>query len=184
VVLTETIAVAFGVAYIVLAVYRRRACWIPGGIGSALYIAVFLEAGLPLQGALQVIYLPLAVYGWITWRPASEAQVRPVSWRMSRHLLIVACVGAASAVSTPLLARYDASVAPLMESLGTWGSVAATWLIARRCLQGWLWWIVVDVGLAGLFLSQGLVPTAALYLAFALLAAAGWRSWREESAVS
>ncbi len=172
----EAIAVAFGTAYVVLAIYGRRACWIPGGISSALYIAVFHAAGLPLQSALQVIYVPLAVYGWIAWTP-SRLESPPASWPLSRHLVIAACVVAATALSAPVLARYGASAAPVAESLGTWGSVAATWLVALRCREAWLWWIVVDAGLAGLFLSQGLVPTAALYLAFALLAVAGWRNW-------
>jgi nicotinamide mononucleotide transporter len=175
----ESTAVAFGAAYVVLAIYGRRSCWIPGGISSALYIVVFFAAGLPLQSALQVAYVPLAVYGWLAWRVDAEKEARPASWPVSRHLLMLVCVGAATALSAPLLSRHGASAAPVAESLGTWGSVVATWLIARRCLEAWLWWIVIDVGLAGLFLSQGLVPTAALYLSFALLAVAGWRSWKK-----
>ncbi len=174
----EFAAVAFGVAYVVLAIYGRRACWIPGGISSALYIVVFYMAGFPLQSALQVAYVPLAVYGWVMWRVDAEKEARPASWPLSRHLLMLVCVGVATTLSAPLLIRHGASVAPVAESFGTWGSVVATWLIARRCLEAWLWWIVIDASLAGLFLSQGLMPTAALYFGFALLAVAGWRSWR------
>lgn len=182
--LTEAVAVAFGLAYIVLAIYGRRACWIAGGIGSALYIVVFLEASLPLQAVLQVAYVPLAVYGWLTWRAGIDARNPPDAWSLRRHLYVAACVAGATALSTPVLARYGASAAPFAESLGTWGSVAATWLMARRCAEAWLWWIVVDAGLAALFLSQGLVQTAALYVGFTLLAVAGWRSWLKGTATS
>jgi nicotinamide mononucleotide transporter len=178
----EAIAVALGVGYVVLAIYGRRACWIAGGLSSALYIAVFLESRLPLQSALQLAYVPLAIYGWAAWRGGADAKSRAVSWPLSRHLLILACVGGAAALSAPLLARYGASDAPWGESLGTWGSVAATWLVARRCLEAWVWWIVIDAGLAALFLSQGLVPTAALYVGFAVLAVAGWRTWSKGAA--
>jgi aminoglycoside phosphotransferase (APT) family kinase protein len=74
--------------------------------------------------------------------------------------------------------RYGGSTAPLADSQGTWASVFATWLLARRYIETWLWWIVIDLGLAALFARQGLAPTAALYLAYALLAIVGWREWR------
>ncbi len=99
------------------------------------------------------------------------------------HLIALACVGTATAISTPLLANYALSDAPLADSLGTWASIVATWLLARRYIDTWYWWMVIDTGLAILFASQKLHYTAALYCAFALLAIAGWRTWRRHLAV-
>lgn len=174
---TEAFAVAAGAAYILLAIRRHRACWIAGGASTALYAAVFLDAGLPLQAALQLLYVGLSIYGWMAWRPGA-AEPRPCSWPPARHLAGLAAVGVAGAVSALLLQRHALSEAPWAEALGTWASVLATWLLARRIVETWLWWIVVDVGLAALFASQGLAGTAALYLAYAALAVVGWRSWR------
>jgi nicotinamide mononucleotide transporter len=176
--LAEFVAVGFGVAYILLAIRQHRACWIAGGIGTAIYAQVFLDAGLPMQAALQVVYVALAAYGFIAWR-RDQGQAAPVRrWTIARQLLALAAVGIATAVSAPLAARYALSAAPIADSLGTWASVLATWLLARRVVDNWLWWIAIDTGLAALFASQGLLPTAALYLAYALLAVVGWRSWR------
>jgi len=174
----EYAAVAFGIVYVVLAIRQQRACWIAGGVSTALYIAVFVEAGLPLQAGLQVLYVAMSVYGWIAWRPGSGDDGRPRSWPWPRQLLLVAGAGVASAASTLLLVQFAASHAPLADSLGTWMSLVATWLLARRILETWLWWIVIDAGLAALFASQGLWPTAALYLVYAGLAIAGWHAWR------
>ncbi|MGH8250647.1 MAG: nicotinamide riboside transporter PnuC [Steroidobacteraceae bacterium] len=179
---TEAVAVAFGIAYLVLAIRRHRACWIAGGASTAVFIAVYLEAGLPLQAALQALYVVVAVYGWFTWRPGSGLPEQPRSWRLSLHGLALAGTALATAISTPILARYGASAAPLAESLGTWTSLVATWLLARRVVDSWIWWIVIDTGLAALFASQGLRLTALLYLAFAGLAVVGWRSWRRAMA--
>jgi nicotinamide mononucleotide transporter len=99
---------------------------------------------------------------------------------LSRHLLTLLAVLAATAASTPLLSHYTGSPAPFADSLGTWASVAATWLLARRYLETWFWWMIIDTGLAALFASQGLAFTAGLYLAFAVLAIAGWRAWRRD----
>lgn len=177
--MVEYAAVAFGIAYILLAIRQQRACWIAGGISTALFIAVFVDAGLPLQAALQALYVAMSVYGWIAWRPGDGGDDgRPRSWPWPRHLLLLAGVGLASVASTFLLVQYAASDAPLADSLGTWASLAATWLLARRLLETWLWWIVIDAGLAALFASQGLPATALLYLAYAGFAVAGWRAWR------
>ena len=174
----EFAAVAFGVAYILLAIRERRACWIAGGIGTAIYGSVFLDAGLPMQAALQLVYVALSVYGWAAWRSAAT-DARPVrSWPLQWHLAAAAAIGVATAISAPLVEHYAIASAPVADSLGTWASLFATWLLARRVIDTWPWWIAIDAGLAALFAHQGLWPTAALYLAYAVLAAVGWRAWR------
>jgi nicotinamide mononucleotide transporter len=178
----ELAAVAFGFAYILLAIREHRACWVAGGVGTAIYAVVFLDAALPLQAALQLLYVALSAYGWLSWgRTAPDARAAR-SWPIARHLAALAAVGAATAVSAPLAARYALAAAPVADSLGAWASVVATWLLARRIIDTWIWWMVIDAGLAALVAQQGLWPTAALYLAYACLAAAGWRSWQARRA--
>lgn len=178
----ELAAVGFGLAYILLAIREHRACWIAGGISTALYAFVFLDAGLPMQAALQVAYVAMSAWGYAAWRRDAAAAAPVRRWPVSRHLLAILGVGLATAVSAPLAARYALAAAPVADSLGTWASLLATWLLARRVMDTWFWWIVIDAGLAALFYAQGLVATSALYLAFALLAVAGWRSWRKGAA--
>jgi len=178
----ELAAVGFGLAYILLAIREHRACWIAGGISTALYAFVFLDAGLPMQAALQVAYVAMSAWGYFAWRRDAEGAAPVRRWPVSRHLLALLGVGLATALSAPLAARYALAAAPVADSLGTWASLLATWLLARRVIDTWFWWIAIDAGLAALFYAQGLVATAALYLAFALLAVAGWRSWRKGAA--
>ena len=178
----ELVAVALGLAYIVLAIRQHRGCWIAGGASTAIYIAVFLKAGLFLQAALQVVYVAMSVYGWLAWSAGGDAAARPRYWPLTKHVLTLLAVLVATALSTPFLAHYTDSPAPFADSLGTWASVAATWLLARRYLETWFWWMIIDTGLAALFASQGLAFTAGLYLAFAVLAIAGWRAWRRDLA--
>ena len=180
----ELAAVGFGIAYILLAIREHRACWIAGGIGTAIYAKVFLDAGLPMQAALQLVYVAMSAYGFLAWRRDQARAAMLRRWPVARHIAALAAVGLATAVSAPLAARYTLAAAPVADSLGTWSSLLATWLLARRIVDNWLWWIAIDAGLAALFAAQGLLPTAALYLAYALLAMAGWRRWRREAGVA
>ena len=177
----ELVAVGFGVAYILFAIRGHRLCWIAGGISTAIFAAVFFRAGLPMQAALQVVYVAMSAYGWFAWSNAApSAPAR--RWPIRRHFVALAAIAVATAASAPLVARHSLAAAPVADSLATWASLFATWLLARRVVDTWLWWIAIDCGLAVLFATQELIPTAALYLAFALLAVAGWRSWRAAEA--
>lgn len=176
---TEIAAVAFGIAYILFAIRESRACWIAGGISTAIYAVVFLDAGLPMQAVLQLVYVGMSAYGWLAWGRDDGKLPPATSLRFRAHLLALAGIAVATAVSVPLVARFEPGASPLADSLGAWASLYATWLLARRYIDTWPWWVVIDIGLAALFASQGLWPTAVLYIAFALLAVAGWKSWRQ-----
>lgn len=176
----EAVAVLLGLGYIALAIRQRRACWIAGGLSTALYILVFLDARLYLQSALQVVYVALAVYGWREWGQGGQggAGLSVRRWHWRRHLVSIVATGLATLVTAPALAAWSDSAAPWSDALGTWGSIAATWMMVRKVAASWVWWVVVDAWLAWLFASQGLAFTAALYVAFAMLAVAGWLTWR------
>jgi nicotinamide mononucleotide transporter len=182
----EAAAVLLGFGYIFLAIRQRRGCWVAGGLSTALYVVVFLQARLYLQAILQVVYVVLAVHGWRAWgrdeRAGAGRSVRTL--HLQRHLAVLGGTLALTAVTAPLLAAWSDAAAPWADAAGTWASLAATWLMIRKVAASWLWWIVVDAGLALLFASQGLVFTALLYVAFAVLAGAGWAAWRRAPVVA
>jgi nicotinamide mononucleotide transporter len=181
----ESLAVLAGIAYVLLAIRQKRACWAFGGLSTALYVLVFLDARLYLQSALQVVYVLLAIQGWRAWGGEAAAAPGLTVRRLgaSAHLAVLAAALVLTAATAPALAHWSDSAAPWADALGTWASVAATWLMIRKVAANWLWWIVVDAGLAALFARQGLVFTAVLYAAFAVLAVAGWVAWRRAAPV-
>lgn len=180
--LPELLAVALGIGYVLLAIRQDRRCWLAGGLSTAIYIAVFADARLYLQAALQVLYVLLAIYGWRSWTAAAGETVPVRRWSLRWHGLAALSVAFATVLTGPALAAWSDAAAPWPDALGAWASVAATWMLARKVAAAWLWWIVIDLGLAWLFASQGLAFTAVLYLAFAALAAAGWRAWQRARA--
>ena len=180
----EAAAVVLGFAYVVLAIRQRRGCWIAGGLSTALYVAVFLAARLYLQAALQVLYVLLAVHGWREWGRHVADRPGTQSLRWQAHVAVLGATLSLTMLTAPALAAWSDASAPWADALGTWASVAATWLMIRKVAASWLWWVVVDAGLAALFATQGLMFTAFLYVAFAVLAVAGWFAWRRAPATA
>ena len=177
----EWVAVALALAYLVLAVRQHIACWIFAATSSAVFLWLFARAGLVMQAALQVFYIAMAAYGWYSWRGGvSAAQAsRPVmSWAPVRHLAAIATIVLVSAVNGALSSSDSPAVVRYLDPLTAWGSVFATWLVARKVLENWLYWIALDLTAAGLYWSQGLVATALLFVLYSGIAVQGYRSWR------
>lgn len=194
----EAVAAILGLAYLVLAIRERRECWIAGGFASVLFSGVFWHAALPMQALLQVYYVGIAIHGWRHWGRSQDATARPVS-RVSAAghgvalalcaLLCLLTQGLRSdldwwdtagreGVFTSIDAVIDALAPGWLDTASSWGSVIATWMIARKKLEAWIYWIAIDTASAALYLQAGLAASAALYGVYALLAAMAWREWR------
>ena len=183
----EWIAVALALAYLVLAVRQHIACWIFAAASSAVFLWLFARVGLVMQAVLQVFYIAMAVYGWYSWRggAATAQSSRPVTtWPPLWHLAAIVVVVLLSAVNGALSSSDSPAVVRYLDALTAWGSVFATWLVARKVLENWLYWIALDLTAAGLYWSQGLAATALLFVLYSGIAVQGYRSWRSSRPAS
>ena len=179
---SEAVAAALGLAYLLLAVRRNLLCWFCAFASTAIYLVLFARAALYMQSLLQVFYLAMAVYGFIDWRrgrtETGEVLIR--SWTPTQHLAAAALVVVATAASGLVLARATDAAAPYLDSFITWGSVVTTWMVARRVIENWLYWIIVDGIAIYLYVEQGLLATALLFLIYLGVVVHGYFVWRRE----
>ncbi|MGA3158432.1 MAG: nicotinamide riboside transporter PnuC [Steroidobacteraceae bacterium] len=174
----EALGVALGFVYVVLIIYRRRSGWIAGAASSFIYVYLSLQAKLPMQAMLQVFYVIMAAYGWWTWgRNQREEGGRIKRWPWWAHVAGWTVVGLVSAATARWLGANTNDGWPLLDSLTTWTSVLATWMVARSLLENWFYWMVGDSISVFLFASQGLVTTSVLFLSYLVMAVLGYRSW-------
>ena len=174
----EGIAAALGVINIFLII--RRSVWnYPFGIAMVtLYAFIFNEARLYSDAILQGFFFVVQIYGWNVWRAASTAAQVPVRWldpslrvRWAGGMLL--CWLAWSSV----MATQTDAAAPWTDGAIAVMSVAAQLLMARRMVDNWVLWIIVDLIAVPLFASRGLYVTAGLYALFLAMAVAGLREW-------
>jgi len=176
--LLEALGVALGFAYVVLIIYRRRSGWIAGAASSCIYVYLSLQARLPMQALLQVFYVIMAGYGWWVWgRNQREEGGRIVRWPWWAHVSGLVVVFLISLGTARWLGANTTDGWPLLDSLTTWISVLATWLVARSVLENWFYWMAGDAVSVFLFASQGLVTTSLLFLSYLVMAVIGYRAW-------
>ncbi|HET9473991.1 MAG TPA: nicotinamide riboside transporter PnuC [Steroidobacteraceae bacterium] len=175
----NVLTLATGVAYAVLAARRNRLCWIAGAVSSICAAILFATGKLPMLAALQVFYVGMSVYGWLSWRRTSadgelSVGVWPVAWHLGAALVLVA----ASFASAHWLRPGSVADWPLLDSLTTWFSLFATWLAARARLENWLYWIVINAVTVFLSYSQKVWGMAVLSVLLMGIAASGFVAWR------
>jgi nicotinamide mononucleotide transporter len=176
----EWVAVLLAVGYLLLAVRQNAWCWACAIASSAIFLVLFARGGLVMQSALQVFYIVMGVYGWWAWRRGSrEGSELPVSrWNRGRHVVAIAVLLAVACLNGWIVARAQGGWVPYVDALVAWVSVLATWMVARKVLENWLYWIVVDSVAAALYWSQGFHATAVLFVLYVAIAVRGYFSWR------
>jgi len=175
----ELAAVLLGITYLLLAMRESLWCWYAAFVSTAIFLWLFWRVGLLMESALQVYYLGMAVYGWWHWRHGTGPDhTLPISrWNSRQHAAAVAAVVAASLVSGALLASYSNAALPYLDSFTTWGSILTTWMVARKILENWLYWLVIDSVSIYLYLDRALYLTALLFAAYVVIVLFGYRQW-------
>lgn len=176
----EWVAVLLALGYLVLAVRQNAWCWACAIASSAIFLVLFARAGLVMQAALQVYYVAMGGYGWWAWRRGSRdgAALAVSRWRPARHAAALAVLLLAAAANGWIVARVQGGWVPYIDAFVAWTSVLATWMVARKVLENWLYWIGIDSVAAALYWSQGLQATAVLFVLYVVIAARGYLAWR------
>ncbi len=176
----EALAVLLGVLYVLLVLRRNRLGWVAGGASSLIYIFLAARAGLPMQSALQCYYVLMSIYGWRSWsRPEQQAAGIGV-WPLRLHLRALLAIAALSVLTAHWLQRETHAAWPYLDSMTTWVSLFATWLVARMKLENWLYWIGTDAVVVFLYTMQGYLFSAGLYLIYLVVASFGYLQWRQK----
>jgi nicotinamide mononucleotide transporter len=174
----EAASVILGLGYSVLAVRRSRWCWVSGGLSSLILIYLFARGRLPMQSALNAYYVAMSVYGFFSWvRHEKEASSLVTTWPLRAHIAAWIGILALSALSSRWLAAETGAAWPFLDSMTTWTSLFATWLVVRMKLENWLYWIAIDVVLVYLSAAQDLAFVAFMYAAYLFISATGFVTW-------
>lgn len=186
--LIEFIAVLFAIAYLLLAIRQSIWCWVCAGISTSMYIYLYIDAMLYMQSVLNAYYFAMAIYGLRVWSSgAADAAQFPVTiWPVRVHAVAISAILIVSAVNGYLLAEFTNAAYPYLDSLTMWGAMWATFLLARKVLENWWYWLAIDLVLIVINWLSDLQLTAILFVIYVIMIPFGlvsWtRSWRTQAA--
>ena len=175
----EIVAAVLAILYLLLAIGQRRSCWVAAFTSSALYVIVMFHARLYMESVLNAFYAAIAVYGWWQWsRRSNEANRGVQRWPIGRHVFGFLGVVACSLCSAYFLRRYTPAAWPFVDSMVTWSSAFATYLVAVKVYENWHWWLVIDSVAIFVYFRRELYPTMLLFGVYLVMIGFGIREWR------
>ena len=181
----EVIAASLGMVAIYLQIKQKVWYWPVSIVLVSLYIIVYIEAKLYADMSLQVYYLLISFYGWYHWMfgkrdaPGEKLPVTFVSRKLAILLLTASIVF--FIIISGILIRYTDSDLPYWDAFTTALSFVATWMLAKKVIENWLVWIVVDAVSVGIYIYKGLYPTVILFIVLTILAVVGYMAWKRDA---
>lgn len=189
----EIVGTLVGLLYLWLEYRASIYLWIAGIIMPAIYIFVYYDAGLYADFGINIYYLVAAIYGWTMWKygvflrkkilhrkEEKRAGELPITRMPRRYLLPLTAVFAVTFIAIAwILIRFTDSDVPWLDSFTTALSIIGMWMLARKYVEQWWAWIVVDMVSCGLYIYKGLDFTAVLYGLYTIIAIFGFFKWKK-----
>ena len=175
----EVLAVLSAIIYLLLAVKQDIKCWYAAIFSSVLYFFIMYSAGLYMESVLQIFYIAMAFYGWSQWRVSEDNSTKLLvrTWKASNHVKAICSIIILAILSGYFLKKYTNAALPFLDGLTTWGAIIATYMVAKRLLENWAYWFVIDSISIFLFMSRGLILTALLFFVYLIIIYFGYKSW-------
>lgn len=178
----EITAALSGFMSVFLIIKRNIWCWFFGLIQVTLYSYIFYTTRLYSDAGLHVIYIGLQFYGWWNWmhhKSADEQKPELIIQSTSlQDLIIWWTIAILSGMSLGfVMSTYTNASFAYADAFTTCTSLVAQWLLTRRHLLNWVFWMVVDIVAIYIYFQKGLYPTSALYLTFLIMCFIGQYSW-------
>ncbi|WP_242923423.1 nicotinamide riboside transporter PnuC [Pontibacter liquoris] len=180
--LLELIGVLTGIVNVWLAAKQNIWTWPMGLISVAMYVLVFYEARLYADMGLNVFYFITSVYGWYLWLYGGQNHTERQVGRVGRRELSL-LLGLAVLFTVGLgyfLHNFTNASLPYMDAATTAVSLVGYWMMAKKQLENWVVWLLVDIVYVGVYTYKELYLTSFLYLVFMLLCVKGYREWKKE----
>lgn len=176
----EATAVVLSLVYVFLAAKRNIWCWPVGFVACSIYVYLCWKGQLYVETILQSYYVLMAVYGWITWSTHPDNLERPIQvLTLQQHIKLIIGGGVTAACVGYIFINYTNAAIPYLDSFTTIFSFIATWMVARKILENWLYWIVIDFASIFLYASREYYLSSALYLAYTVIAIWGYLAWKK-----
>ena len=132
-----------------------------------------------MEAYLQIFYIVMGFYGWSQWK-SNESKFIVRSWNKLNHFKAISLILVLSLSSGFILEEYTDAALPFFDALTTWGAVVATYMVAKKLIENWIYWFVIDFISIFLFLSRDLNLTALLFAGYLVIIYFGYRSWNRE----
>lgn len=179
----EAIAMILAIAYLLLAIKQSLWCWVAAFLSTLIYSIIFFDVSLLMDSALNIYYLIMAVYGWYSWKYGGKLQEKELevsTYGMSKNIKMIFILAIISTILGYFMANYTSADFAYIDSFTTVFAIFSTYMLAKKVIENWIYWIVIDTVSIYIYIQKGLNLTAVLFLIYTVLAFVAYKKWKEE----
>lgn len=178
----EFIAVFFGIASVIYSRKENILVYPTGIVNTTIFIYLSIAGGLYAEAGVNFYYTVMSIVGWVLWaqKRAGENVLHITRSSAREWLAATTFFGVCWIALWYVLQRFTDSTVPLADGFASAAAYTGMWLMARKKLENWIWWIVTNIASIPLYFVKGYVFTSFQYLAFLVLAVMGYVAWRKK----
>ncbi len=178
----EIIAVFFGFLSVWFSKNNNILVFPTGMFNTSIFVYLLLKWSLLGDMIINAYYFIMSIYGWYFWLKGTNNTVSPISKVSNSDIRIVVLLFISSSVFVSLVYTFFdkwETIVSYIDILTTAIFFAAMWLMAKRKVESWIFWIVGNIISVPLYLHKGLAFTSIQYFIFTIIAIAGYIKWKE-----
>ncbi|MDX5339656.1 MAG: nicotinamide riboside transporter PnuC [Cyclobacteriaceae bacterium] len=181
----EGIAVFFGIASVFYSMKENIWVYPTGIISTLIYVWICFEYKLYADMGINAYYFSMSIYGWYVWtHPKANQSVLPVTWLSARGWSSAGLIFVVSYIALSfVLMNYTDSDVPYWDSFTTASAFVGMWMMAKKKVENWIFWIITDLVSVPLYFYKGLILTSFQFLFFTILAFMGLFAWIKSAKV-
>lgn len=171
------------IAYLLLAIKQSLWCWAAAFFSTLIYSIIFFDVSLLMDSALNVYYIVMAIYGWYSWKytgKLQEEELQVTSYGLNKNIKLISILTILSLVVGYIMANYTSADFAYIDSFTTVFAIFSTYMLAKKILENWIYWIVIDAISIYIYIQKGLNLTAVLFVIYTVLAFVAYKNWKEE----
>jgi nicotinamide mononucleotide transporter len=171
-------AIVAGILYLVFAIKEKKICWFFALVNAATYVYVSYTAKLHLDALLQIFYIVMAVVGYLNWNKEKDI-LHIHTWTATLHLFTLLFTSLVSVLVGYLFHKYTDQANPYLDAFATCFSLVTTYMVTRKVLENWIYWIVIDSLMIYLYFVRDLKMSSLLMTFYTIMAINGFLVWRK-----
>jgi nicotinamide mononucleotide transporter len=176
--LLEWIAVLSSLFYIVFIARKNSRAWFFALVSSSIYVYLCFISQFYLETILQLFYVSMAIIGWLLWNKKQEIPFKIIQWKGKQHIVNILISSILTLILGNFFQVYTDQALPYLDAFTTVFSISATFMVAYKVLENWLYWIVIDIASMPLYAYRDLNLTVVLFGIYTIVAIVGFVRWR------
>ena len=184
----EAIAVIAGIVSVWYSRKENILVYPTGLLNTTIYIYLSAKGHLLGEASVNIYYTIMSLYGWYLWTRTDPNQKTPIlkitkstlkDWR-NKCLFFIGFYLVIYFSLVLLKKEFAPEAIPWADALASAAAYTGMWLMAKKKLESWIWWIVTNIASIPLYFIKGYAFTSVQFIILLILAIAGWKSWSDK----